>query len=166
MSLCWSPNPSMWLPGDKLLEACVRSQSCPTLWYHELQLFRLPCPWSSPTKNTGVGCYSLLQGIFPTRGLNLGLLHCRQTLYSLSTREAILEASQVALEIKNLPANAGDIKGVGSIPGSGRSSGGGQRNSFQYSHLENSMDRGAWWVTVHEVTKSRIWLNNWVGVQS
>ena len=38
-------------------------------------------PWDSPGKNTGVGCHFLLQGIFPTQGLNLGLLHCRQTLY-------------------------------------------------------------------------------------
>ena len=45
---------------------------------------RLLCPWSSPDKNTGVGCLSLLQGIFPTQGSNLGLPHCRQTLYPLS----------------------------------------------------------------------------------
>ena len=38
----------------------------------------------SPGKNTGVGCHSLLQGIFPTQGSNLGLLHCRQILYHLS----------------------------------------------------------------------------------
>ena len=40
-------------------------------------------PWNSPGKNTGVGCHFLLQGIFPTQGLNLGLLHCKQTLYHL-----------------------------------------------------------------------------------
>ena len=39
--------------------------------------------WNSPGKNTGVGCHFLLQGIFPTQGLKLGLLHCRQTLYCL-----------------------------------------------------------------------------------
>ena len=44
----------------------------------------LLCPWSSPGKNTGVGCHSLLQGIFPTQGLNPGLLHCRRILYHLS----------------------------------------------------------------------------------
>ena len=42
---------------------------------------RLLCPWDSPGKNTGAGCHSLLHGIFLTRGLNLGLLHCRQILY-------------------------------------------------------------------------------------
>ena len=41
-------------------------------------------PWNSPGKNTGAGCHSLLQGIFPTQGLNLGLLHCKQILYHLS----------------------------------------------------------------------------------
>ena len=49
-----------------------------------VQLFRLLGPWNSPDKNTGVGCHFLLQGIFPTQGLNLGLLHCRQTHYHLS----------------------------------------------------------------------------------
>ena len=46
---------------------------------HGLQPARLLCPWNSPGKNTGVGCQSLLQGIFLTQGLNPGLLHCRQT---------------------------------------------------------------------------------------
>ena len=64
-------------------------------------------------------------------------------------------ASQVALTIKNMPANAGDIRDLGSIPGSGKSPGGGHSNPLQYSCLENPMDRGAWWVTVHRVAKSR-----------
>ena len=54
--------------------------------------------------------------------------------------------------VKNLPAKAG---GVVSIPGSGRSPGEGNGNPLQYSCLENSMDRGAWWATVHRVTKSQ-----------
>ena len=45
---------------------------------------RLLCPWDSPGKNTGMGCYALLQGIFPTQGSNPGLWHCRQILYCLS----------------------------------------------------------------------------------
>ena len=45
---------------------------------------RLLCPWDSPGKNTGVGCHALLQGIFPSQGSNLDLLHCRQILYHLS----------------------------------------------------------------------------------
>ena len=60
-------------------------QSCPTLCNPmDCSPLRLLCPWDSPGKNTGVGCHFLLQGIFPTQGSNLGLLHCRQTLYPLS----------------------------------------------------------------------------------
>ena len=64
-------------------------------------------------------------------------------------------ASQVMLVVKNRPANAGDIRDAVSIPGSGRSLGGGHGNPLQYSCLENPMDRGAWWVTVHGVAKSQ-----------
>ena len=55
--------------------------------------------------------------------------------------------------VKNLPASEGDIRDVGSVHGSGRFPGGGYSNPLQYSCLENAMDRGAWWVTVHEVTE-------------
>ena len=65
-------------------------------------------------------------------------------------------ASQVVLVVKNLPANAGDPRGLGSIPGSGRSPGEGHGSPLQYSCLENPMDRRAWWATVHGVTKSQI----------
>ena len=50
----------------------------------------------------------------------------------------------MALVGKNMPANVGDIRDMGSIPESGRSPGGGHGNPFQYSYLENPMDRGAW----------------------
>ena len=62
--------------------------------------------------------------------------------------------SQVALVVKNLPANAGDTRDMGSTPGLGRSPGGGHDNPLWYSCLENPMDRGAWRATVHRVTKS------------
>ena len=52
------------------------------------------------------------------------------------------------------PANAGDLRDVGLIPGLGRSPGGGHGNPLQYSCLENPMDRGAWWAMVHGVAKS------------
>ena len=68
--------------------------------------------------------------------------------------------SQVALVVKNSPANAGDRSDASSIPGSGRSPGGGHGNSLQYSFLENPMDRGAWWATVHGVAKSQTGLSN------
>ena len=59
----------------------------------------------------------------------------------------------MALVVKNSPANAGDRGDAGSIPGSGRSPGGGHGNPLQYSCLEKSTDRGAWWAAVHGVTK-------------
>ena len=62
--------------------------------------------------------------------------------------------SQVALVVKNPPANAGHVRDVGSIPGLGRSPGGGQGIPLQYSCLENPMDRGAWWASLHGVTWS------------
>ena len=61
-------------------------------------------------------------------------------------------ASQVALVVRNLPAIAED---VGSIPGPGRSPGGGHDNPLQCSCLENPMDRGVWQATVHRVTRSQ-----------
>ena len=57
--------------------------------------------------------------------------------------------------VKNLPANAGDVSNVGSNPGLAGSTGEGNGNSLQYSCLENSVDRGAWWAIVHRVTKSQ-----------
>ena len=62
--------------------------------------------------------------------------------------------------IKNLPANAGDTSDVGSIPGLGRASGGENGSPFQYSCLENSIDREDWWATAHGITKSWTQLND------
>ena len=60
----------------------------------------------------------------------------------------------MALVVKNPPANAGDVRDLGSIPGWGRSPGGGQGNPLQYFCLENPMDGGAWQATVHRVAQS------------
>ena len=60
----------------------------------------------------------------------------------------------MVLVVKNLLTNAGDIKDSGSIPGLGRFPEEGHGNPLQYSSLENPLDRGAWWATVHKVTKS------------
>ena len=62
--------------------------------------------------------------------------------------------------VKNLPANAADSGDVGSVPGLGRSPGGGNGNPHQCSCLGNPMDRGAWQATVHRVMKSRTQLTN------
>ena len=64
-------------------------------------------------------------------------------------------AFQVALVVKNLPAKAGDVRGQGQIPGSGRSPGGRHGNPLHSSCLENPMDRGAWRATVHRTAQSR-----------
>ena len=59
----------------------------------------------------------------------------------------------MALVVKNLSTNAEDLRDSDSIPGSGRSPGGGHGNPLQYLCLENPVDRGAWWATVHSVAK-------------
>ena len=64
-----------------VLSCSVMSNS---LQPHGLQPARLFCPWGSPDKNIRMGCHTLLQGIFPTQGLNPGLPYCRQILYHLS----------------------------------------------------------------------------------
>ena len=130
---------------------------------HGLYPTRLLCPWDFPGNSTGVDCHFLLQGIFPNQGLNPGLPHCRQTLYRLSHQVTqvqtcslmhILRASQVAPVVKNLPADAGDVRDTGSVLRLGRSPGEGHGNLLQYSYVEKPMDRGAWQAMVHRVTKS------------
>ena len=73
-------------------------------------------------------------------------------------------AAQVALWIKNLPANTGHPGDPSLIPGSGRSPGGGNGNPLQYPCLENPVDRGAWWAIVHGVTKSQD-MTEWLSTQ-
>ena len=68
-------------PGTELRSSALQADTLPT------ELCGKPhslSPWNSPGHNTGVGSLSLLQEIFPTQGLNPGLLHCRQILYHLS----------------------------------------------------------------------------------
>ena len=120
-------------------------------------------PWNSPGQNTGVGSLSLFQWIFPTQGLNPGLLHCRRILYQLSHKGSPFQGLlwvkiQGALVVKHPPASAGDMRDMGSIPGSGRSPGGGNGNPLQYSCLGNPIDRGAWQALIHRMTKSWTWL--------
>ena len=71
----------------------------------------------------------------------------------------LTEASQVTLVVKNPPANAGDTRDEGSIPGLGRSLGVGNGNPLQYSCLETSMNRGTWWTTDHGIAKSQTGVN-------
>ena len=113
------------------------------------------CPWNFSGKNTRVGCHFLLLRIFPTQGSNLCLLHWQADSLPLSDQGSPNEAFPMVQWIKNPPANAGDTS---SISGSRRWEGNG--NPLQYSCLGNPMDRGAWWVTVHEVTRCRTWLSD------
>ena len=76
-----------------------------------------------------------------------------QNLFSGSNHAYSL-ASQVVLVVKNLPSNAGDLRDMVSIPGSGRFPGEGHGNPLQYSCLENPMDKGARWATVHRVIRN------------
>ena len=88
----------------------------------------------------------------------LGLWHLA-ALGSISEPGSVLRrASQVVLVVKNPAASAGGIRDVGSIPGSGRSPGGGHSNTVQYSCLENPMHRGIWQAMVHSVANSQTWL--------
>ena len=68
--------------------------------------------------------------------------------------------------VKNLPANAGDTGDAGLIPESGRSPGERNGNPLQYSCLENPMDHGAWWATVHGAAKSRTLLSDFTSLAS
>ena len=69
-------------------------------------------------------------------------------------------ASQVALVVKNPPANAGDTRDAGSVFGLGRSPRGRHGNPLQYSYLENPMGRGAWLATVHRILKGQTQLSH------
>ena len=79
---------------------------------------------------------------------------CRNRSYGIY---AVLWASQVVLMVRN-PPETRDISDVGSIPGSEQSPGGEHSNPLQYSCLDNSMDRGAWWSKIHGVAKIGTWL--------
>ena len=107
-----------------------------TLRPHGLQPTRLFCPWDFPGKDTGVGCHFLLQGIFLPQGLNPGLLHCRRILGGSVSKDFAYNAGDAGLHLW-----------VGKICW--------RREwlTLQYSCLENSMDRGAWWATVHAVQR-------------
>ena len=156
---------------------------------NSLQPHGLYSPWNSLGQNTGMSSLSLVQGIFSTQESNPGLPHCRQILYQLSHKGSprILEWvvypfsrgsslprnwTRVSCisggfftnwgfpggsEVKVSACNAGDL---GSVPGLGRFPGEGNGNLLQYSCLENHMDGGAWWATVHGVAKSQTRLSN------
>ena len=98
-------------PGPQSGFACVLSCSVISdSRPHGLQPTRLLCPWDSPGKNAGVGCYFLLQEIFPTQGSNPGLPHCRQILHQLSTREASASSWGLASAPSLLSCGSGETR--------------------------------------------------------
>ena len=145
---------------------------------NSLQPHGLYSLWNSPGQNTGVGSLSLLQGIFPTQGLNPDLFHCKWILYQLS-HKGILE--WVVFPFSSGSCQPRNRTGVSYIAGRFFTSwatreawastrgniqmsryqcslikntclsttGEGNGNPLQYSCLENPMDGGAWWATVH-----------------
>ena len=135
------------------------------LWPHELYT-----PWTSPGQNTGVGSHSLLQGIFPTQGLNPGLPQFRQIFYQLSHQESpgFWPSSPTPVL---LPGKSHGWRSlVGCSPWSCEESdtterldfhfslsclGEGNGNPLQCSCLESPRDGGAWWAAVSGVAQSR-----------
>ena len=142
----------------------------------------IKCWWGCGGKRTLMHCWwecKLVQLLYKIVGMFLKRLKL-ETLYELAKNRTSnstygcffkeskntnlkqythsYRASQVVLVLKNLPANAGDVRNVGLIPGLGRFPGGGHGNPLQYSCRENPIDRGAWWATVHRVAKSQIQL--------
>ena len=106
--------------------------------------------------NTGVGCHALLQGIFLTQGSNLHLLWLLHMLWP----PYLLDFSGSS-DSKVSAYNAGDS---GSVPVLGRSPGEGNGKPLQYSCLENPIDSGAWWATVHRVAKSQTQLSDFTSL--
>ena len=147
----------------------------PCRWQHT----RLPHPWDSSGKNSGVGCHFLLQCMkvksesdpdssvgkeFACNAGDSGSIPGlgRSTEVGIGYPLQYSWASLVVQLGKESACNVGDL---GSIPGLGRSLGEGNGYPLQYFGLENSMHRGAWWATVHAVAKSRTRLSDFTSQQ-
>ena len=128
---------------------CVCSVASDSLQPRGLSPTRFLCPWNCPgKKDTGMDCHFLLQGIFPTQGSNLHLLHLLYWQAGSSPLHHLripISGYTIAfpggLNGKESACNTGD---PGLIPESEGSPGEGNGNPFQYSCLENSMDRATW----------------------
>ena len=143
-----------------------------SLWPHGLQHARLPCPswspgvcsnscalsqWCCLPISSSVALFSFCLQSFPASGSS--------SVHYITIQKQIWywHNLRMALVVKNLPENAGYIRDAGSATGSERFPGEGHSNSLQYSCLENPMDRGAWWSTVHGVTKRQTYPKHWCG---
>ena len=136
---------------------CLVSQLCPTL------CDPMDCspPGSSihvdrPGRNAGVGCHEIALKLSKALAYGIEVLVCTLTLGSAMSRADLLKRIRDLIpKVKNLPARAGDINDTASIPGGGRSPGGGYSNPLRYSCQGNPMDKGAWKATVHRVAKNK-----------
>ena len=129
---------------------CVRSVVSNSLQPHGLQPTSILCPRNSPGKNTGVGCYFLLQGIFLTQGSNpqlLCLLH-----WQVDSLPLVPSGKPTGSKCQKKPIYKILKSRLKFLLNLLRRNG----NPLQYSCLENPMDRGAWRAVVHGVTRSRI----------
>ena len=136
-----------WVRGLQLLSSCLLvAQSCQTRWDP------MDCSPPGSSAHTGAACQFLLRGGGSSQPGDWTHISCiaGRFLTSWATREA-----QVAHVRENLPTSAGEVREEGSIPGWGRSHEGGNGSPPQYSCLEDFMDRGPWWATVHGVSKSQ-----------
>ena len=137
---------------------------------HRWQPTRLPHPWDSPGKNTGVGCHFPLQCMkgksesevaqsCPTPSNPMDCSPPGSSIHGILQARGLewgaIAFSKWQLVVKNPPAKARDSGDVGLIPGLERSPGRGYVNPLQYSCQGNPMDTGAWWATVGGVTKSQ-----------
>ena len=136
-------------------DAAKSLQSCPILC-DPIDATRPPPSWDSPGKNTGVGCRFFLQCMkvkseSEVTQLYLTLRDRMDCSPPGSSVRGIFLARVLEWGAIAFSSNVGDL---GSIPGLGRSPGGGRGNPLLYSCLESPMDRGAWWAAVHAVSKS------------
>ena len=113
-------------------------------------------PYSPPgSSDHGILQVRILKWV-STRGSGNAISKCAWKGTESEGRTGLFgRVSQVVLVVKNPSANTEDLRDLGLIPGLERSFEEGKDNPLQYSCLENPMDRGAWWVTVHRVTKSQ-----------
>ena len=151
-----------WLQRVRRVSTALREDRCVRkVTWRAAERGHSPCTQSSPLHEGPVWWRS--QSIYQTT--KRGDLHSSSLAFRHEVWITLLKKYLFILSLgfpggsdgKESSCNAGDL---GSIPGLGRSSRGGHGNPLQYSCLENPMARGAWWATVHGVTKSRTWLNN------
>ena len=109
---------------------------------------------SNANKISNVHCFLICRSFTPqVYACEFILRKWLEKSTKLYVPHSIIGLPEVALVVKNPPANAGDIRDAGSIPGSGRSPGEGHGNPLQYSSLKNPMDKGVQWDMVHRVTR-------------